>query len=145
MNHADLQKLTEERLLDANALMAASRWSFAHYAAGYAVECALKACLLKRMVLTGWVFDENAKKTAEECRTHDFTTIIRIAGMQSDLDRMHAAGTPDGIAFRTNWQVVKEWSVLNRYDEKSEAEAKRLMAAITDEPNGVMTWIRNYW
>jgi hypothetical protein len=139
LNHADLQKLTEERLLDADALMAASRWSFAHYAAGYAVECALKACLLKRMVLTGWVFDEKTKK--EECRTHDLDALMTIAGMRGDLNQRLKESTE----FRTNWQVVKQWTVTGRYDVKTESEARELIDAITDEPNGVMTWIRNYW
>jgi hypothetical protein len=136
--------MTEERLRDADALMTGDRWAFAYYVAGYAVECALKACLLKRMVLTGWVFDDSAKRV-DECRTHDVFALIRIAGMQGDLDRIHAAGTPEGLAFQANWKVVKKWNVASRYNERSEAEAKELIAAITDEPDGVMTWIRNYW
>jgi hypothetical protein len=58
MNRSDLQTLTDMRLLDAQALLAAGRWKFAYYAAGYAVECALKSCVLSRMVETGWVFEE---------------------------------------------------------------------------------------
>ncbi|MDR3622408.1 MAG: HEPN domain-containing protein [Paludisphaera borealis] len=57
LNHAELQRMTEERTRDAEVLLAGGRWAFAYYVAGYAVECALKACLLKRMVLTGWVFE----------------------------------------------------------------------------------------
>jgi hypothetical protein len=145
LNHADLQQLAKERLLDAEALMAASRWSFAHYAAGYAVECALKACLLKRMVFTGWVFDDNAKKFAEECRTHDFSTLIKIAGMLDELNLRKKKSLAEAGRFHVNWEVVNEWKVTNRYDEKSEAEPRKLIAAIIDEPDGVMTWIRNYW
>ncbi|MDR3622407.1 MAG: hypothetical protein P4L85_23860 [Paludisphaera borealis] len=65
--------------------------------------------------------------------------------MQAELNQMEAASTPEGVEFRANWKVVKEWAVTSRYDEKSEAEARKLVAAITDEPNGVMIWIRNYW
>ena len=144
MNHAELQRMTEERLRDADALMTGGRWAFAYYVAGYAVECALKACLLKRMVFTGWVFDESAKKV-DECRTHDFATIIKIAGMQDDLFRKLEDGSVEAANFRGNWSVVAGWRVTSRYDEKSETEARTLIAAITDEPDGVMTWIRNYW
>ncbi len=136
--------MTEERLRDADALMAGGRWAFAYYVAGYAVECALKACLLKRMVLTGWVFDESAKRV-DECRTHDFATIIKIAGMQDDLFRKLEDRGAEAASFRVNWSVVAGWRVTSRYDEKSETEARTLIAAITDEPDGVMTWIRNYW
>jgi hypothetical protein len=47
MNRIDLQALAEERALDAQALLNASRWSGAYYLAGYAIECGLKACIAK--------------------------------------------------------------------------------------------------
>ena len=50
MNQAELRKLAEERILDAKALLDGKRWELAYYTAGYAVECALKSCLLARMV-----------------------------------------------------------------------------------------------
>ncbi|NJR43126.1 MAG: HEPN domain-containing protein, partial [Akkermansiaceae bacterium] len=49
MNQAELRRLAEERVRDAEALLAGGRWEFAYYSAGYAVECALKSCLLARM------------------------------------------------------------------------------------------------
>jgi len=38
--------MAEERLRDAKALLDGQRWEFAYYSAGYAVECALKSCVL---------------------------------------------------------------------------------------------------
>lgn len=61
VNQEDLQQMTEERIKDAKVLIRGKRWEFAYYTAGYAVECALKSCLLARMVQTGWVFDEKTK------------------------------------------------------------------------------------
>src|SRR4051812_36482066 len=61
VNQALLRKMATERLLDAQALLAAGRWPFAYYVAGYAVECALKACVLAQMVNTGWVFKEKVE------------------------------------------------------------------------------------
>jgi len=48
MNRQDLQQLAEDRLLDAQALLDAGRWSAAYYPAGHAVECALEARVAKR-------------------------------------------------------------------------------------------------
>ena len=48
MNRADLQRLAEERLVDSGLLLAHARYSASYYLAGYAVECALKACIAKR-------------------------------------------------------------------------------------------------
>jgi hypothetical protein len=45
VNRAELRKLAEDRVLDAEAPLKESRWSGAYYLAGYAVECGLKACV----------------------------------------------------------------------------------------------------
>ncbi len=144
VNQSDLRRLAEERIKDAKALIGAARWEFAYYAAGYAVECALKSCVLARMVHTGWVFDE-AVKNASECRTHEFLKLMQIADIQQDLDIRLKQSVADGDAFDDNWRVAKAWNVVSRYESKTEAEAKKLYAAITDEPYGVLKWIQNYW
>ena len=48
MNRRTFQKLAEARLLDAKALLKAKRYDAAYYMAGYAIECALKACIAKK-------------------------------------------------------------------------------------------------
>jgi HEPN domain-containing protein len=47
MNRTDLQILAEDRLKDAEVLLAKGRFAAAYYLAGYAVECGLKACIAK--------------------------------------------------------------------------------------------------
>jgi HEPN domain-containing protein len=144
VNQAELRRMTEERLKDARALLKGKRWEFAYYSAGYAVECALKSCLLVRMVVTGWVFDE-ANKKVEACRTHDFSDLIDIAGMRDELNRKLQASALARDDFVANWRTVNQWRVASRYEAKTEAEARELLAAITDKPDGVLEWIRNYW
>lgn len=56
VNQALLQLMANERILDAGALRATGRWAYAYYVAGYAVECALKSCVLAQMIYTGGVF-----------------------------------------------------------------------------------------
>ena len=65
MNRSELQRLSNERIEDAQALLAASRWAGAYYLAGYAVECALKACVMAYIERTGIIFED--KKYAEKC------------------------------------------------------------------------------
>jgi HEPN domain len=144
VNHAELQRMAEERIQDAKALLDAGRWEFAYYVAGYAVECALKACMLRRMIYTGWIFDEGVKKL-DECRTHEFVKLIQIAGMMGELNDSLKASAAAIDGFVTNWETTNEWNVTSRYESRSEAEARKLYLAITDEPYGVMGWIRNYW
>jgi len=104
VNRAELQAMAEERIKDAKALLDGGRWEFAYYTAGYAVECALKACLLARMIHTAWVFEE--KWEAKDCLTHDFAKLIHLAGMRDELNNKLAASAaaaplagPSGGAF----------------------------------------------
>lgn len=148
MNRDDLRKLAEERVKDAKVLLDGGRWEFAYYAAGYAVECALKSCLLARMIYTGWVFDE--KWDAKRCLTHEFKELIDLAGLEPELNAKlaasaAAAGGAAGVLFAGHWGTVLQWRVTTRYEFRSETEAKALYEAITHNPDGVLPWIRNYW
>jgi hypothetical protein len=96
------------------------------------------------MIHTGWVFDEEVRKT-DDCRTHDFMKLISIAGMRAELDSRTRLSAAAGDAFVANWNVAKSWSVSTRYEWKSELEARELYSAITNEPDGVLRWIRSYW
>jgi hypothetical protein len=143
LNRAELQQLTEDRIQDAQALIRGKRWSFAYHVAGYAVECAWKSCLLARMIHTGWVFEEKAK--IDECLTHDFERLVRIAGLTDELHASLKATSASGGAFAKNWETVNEWRVTDRYGSKTRSEALILLKAIIDEPDGVLPWIKKFW
>jgi hypothetical protein len=144
VTQAKLQHMAVERIADAKLLIDGGRWWYGYYVAGYAVECALKACVLAQMVATGWVFMEDEKKL-RECRTHDFMRLVSIAGMHSPLNERLSNSAAAGDGFVENWNTVKAWTVESRYEPQTEGDAKKLFFAITDEPAGVMKWIRNYW
>jgi len=136
------QQLTEDRILDAPTLLAASRWSGAYYIAGYAVECALKSCVISFLAKNaGVIFEENKKKYSLECWTHNLDSLVELAGLaqaRSDaIQRNQDLGR--------NWLTAKDWNEASRYQQKGEPDAKRLFNAINDQPNGVLQWIRNYW
>jgi hypothetical protein len=137
--------MSEERLKDAKVLIDGARWEFAYYAAGYAVECALKSCMLARMIHSGWIFEAEAKKSIEDCRTHDFTKLIKIAGLKDELNHRLNQSAANGDGFLGNWERVLDWKVDSRYEAKSEIEARTIYSAIADEPDGVLKWIQNYW
>src|SRR5256885_71128 len=117
--------MAEERVKDAKALLDGGRWEFAYYAAGYAVEGALKSCLLARMIYRGWVFTEKAKM--EECLIHDFGKLIDLWGLRSEFNAQLAASAvaatetgPPGGVFVSNWEIVRQWKVTSRYEWKTE-------------------------
>jgi len=138
MDRRGLQVLTRDRLVDARALLRAHRYSAAYYLAGYAVECALKACIAKRTKR----HDFPDKKIANDSYTHDLTRLVGIAGLKSELDAIHASDK----AFERYWNVVREWSEEDRYNLSiSSEDALELYNAITRRRNGVMRWLRNHW
>lgn len=143
MNREELQRMAEERLKDAAALIAAGRWEFGYYAAGYAVECGLKSCILARMVYTGWVLEE--KWDAKVCLTHELAKLVHLAGLTDQLNADLKASAAAGGEFVENWTTAKEWTVTSRYEAKSETDAKKLYAAIADHPHGVLQWIQAHW
>ncbi len=77
MNREDFRKLAETRLEDAKALLQAGRFDAAYYLAGYAVECALKACVCGQTR----EFDFPPKET-RDYYTHDLDKLLKTAGLR---------------------------------------------------------------
>jgi HEPN domain-containing protein len=137
VNRAELQWLAKERISDAKVLLAARHWSGAYYLAGYAVECALKACIAKLMKP-----EEFPDKTfAEKCWTHVLPQLLGLAGLKDDLDTAFRAD-PD---LRDNWDTIKEWSESSRYARKTKADAEDLYEAVTEKKHGVFPWLKLRW
>jgi HEPN domain-containing protein len=139
MNRTELQRLANERLADAKALLAVKRWSGGYYLAGYAVECGLKACILAHVERTGVIFED--RKYAEQCWTHDLEGLLRLANLQRAFDA-DAAGDAD---LEANWEIVKEWDESSRYRRTPKAHAENLYDAIADKKHGVLSWIKGHW
>jgi HEPN domain-containing protein len=139
LNRTDLQQLAEDRGLDAETLLSSGRWSGAYYLAGYAVECALKACLAKKTSL----HDFPDKSFAQQAFTHNIAELLNLAGLriQLQLDSTPAANPTLGV----NWQRVKDWDEKARYQQRDEAEARRFYQAVTDAANRVLPWIKRHW
>jgi HEPN domain-containing protein len=137
VNRADLQRLARDRLADAKILFAARRWSAAYYLAGYAVECALKACIAK--LVKAEDFPDRA--LAERCWTHDLERLVVVADLKKDRDT-DARSDADLSA---NWEIAKDWNESSRYARKGRADARRLLAAITDAKHGVLPWVKKRW
>lgn len=139
MDATGWQQFADERVLDAKALLDAGRWACAYYVAGYVVECALKACVLKYVTESGIIFDD--PKFAVGCRTHNLVDLVKLA----QLDE------PFGIARGANpqlnnfWVTVQKWTEESRYKPWTQAQAEELYEAITNNPDGVLLWIKTRW
>lgn len=138
MNRSDLQTLADLRVEDARLLLDAGRFPAAYYLVGYAVECALKACVAKQIK----EHDFPDKKLIEDSYTHDLEKLLRISGLRSQFDRRVAADKP----FEVNWTTVKDWNESTRYDVTiAEVKARDLFNAVTDSKAGVLGWLKTVW
>jgi len=134
VDRRDLQELSKVRLKEARALMGLGLYDGAYYLAGYAVECALKACIAKDT--RRHQFPD--KKRVDLSHSHDLLQLIRVAGLE-DEHRERVRSDPD---FETNWEVARRWSEQSRYRRHSHESAQALLVAISDRRHGVITWIR---
>ncbi len=139
MNRTDLHQLAVERLADAQVLLDNGRWSGAYYVCGYAVECALKACIARQTNL----HDFPDKVVAQKSFTHNLLELLDLAGLKLQLQiDTTTVGNPN---LGTNWQLVKDWNERARYQQRTEAQARTLFEAVTDSQDGVLQWIKGYW
>jgi HEPN domain-containing protein len=137
MNRSDFQRLAEWRLNEAKALLAAGYADGAYYLAGYAVECALKACISQRT--QQHAFPD--KKLVDKSYTHDVERLIEAAGLADSLKS--ALAQNQGL--KVNWETVREWSEQSRYETNSNREATELLMAIEDHVGGLLPWIQLHW
>ena len=138
MTRESFQELTRVRIEDAKVLLEAGRSDAAYYLAGYAVECALKACIAK--LTTRYDFPPKPK-VVESYYRHDLQGLVKAAGLDAQLD----TDAPRGSALDGNVGIVYKWTEQSRYARIEHREAVDLYNAITDPVDGVLAWIQQRW
>lgn len=137
LTRQDFQQLADERLADALALLAAARPAAAYYMAGYAVECALKACIAK----TIGQHEFPDKHFGHSVHVHDLKALLASAGLATAL----TADMNTDADVAGNWGVVANWSEGVRYYGANQEDADTIIAAITAPDKGIITWIKARW
>jgi HEPN domain-containing protein len=133
----DFRALSGVRLREARELLRRGHFSGAYYLAGYAVECALKACIARRTRR----HDFPDKETVQQSYTHNLSQLIRVAELEADL--LREGSRNPGLA--VNWNIVKDWTESSRYEQKGRAEATDLISAVSSRNAGVLSWLRGRW
>jgi HEPN domain-containing protein len=137
MNRVGLQEIANTRIREASALLAAGFPDGAYYLAGYAVECALKACIAKKTR----EHDFPEKKLANESYTHKLQDLLRLSELKSEFDGARQLDQH----LNANWRIIQDWSEESRYEKWTFQEAASLLSAIDDQPGGILPWIRRRW
>jgi len=137
VNRNDFQSVSRERLADARVLLRNRCFGGAYYLAGYAVECALKACIASHVRR----YDFPDKRLVDDSYTHDLSKLVRLAGLEEELKKQQS-----NAEFERNWAVVKDWTETSRYVRTvTRVKARDLYSAIAARRNGVLPWIKQCW
>jgi len=125
------------RVKEAKALLSAGLHDGAYYLAGYAVECALKACIAKET--RKHEFPD--KKRVDDSHTHNLKKLAELAELwDSGEDRSRA--DPE---FRKSWEAVRLWTEQSRYRRQSPEDAQKLVEAVDNRSHGVIAWLSLHW
>lgn len=137
MNRQLFQNVAKLRVQESKILLKAAQYPGAYYLIGYAIECALKACVAKQVKR----HDFPDKKVANEAFTHDLEKLVKVAGLWPEFDKDRKTNPNLDL----NWAVVKDWSESVRYDVGiTSAQANDLFTACT-EKDGILPWVKKKW
>src|ERR1700683_4835486 len=118
----DFQRLAELRAKEAATLAKTGNQQGAYYLAGFAIECALKACIAKKTRRHDFPAD---KDYAGKVYTHNLDQLLKLAHLE---DRLYEdIETRSQLA--TNWNIVRDWKVDSRY-ETSGLRGKEMTLAV---------------
>jgi HEPN domain-containing protein len=136
LTRRDFQRLAELRAREAGALLRSRNPIGAYYLSGYAIECALKACIAKQ----GRRHEFPLKADyIRRLYTHDLKELLRLAEIEDQLeDDMRK-----NAALARNWFMVKDWTEESRY-KSTGLNGRDLHSAIVG-PDGVLLWIKQRW
>jgi hypothetical protein len=136
LTRRDFQRLAELRTREAAALLRTRNPIGSYYLSGYAIECALKACIAKLAKRHEFPLKADYIR---RLYTHNLEELLRLAELEAQLESDMKTNT----ALATNWGVVKSWNEESRY-RVSGLNGRDLHSAVSG-PDGILTWIKQRW
>jgi hypothetical protein len=137
MNRDDLKKLAQLRFREARVLLTAGEFSGSYSLAGYAVECALKACIAKQTAR----FDFPEKERAVKSYSHRLVDLFVVARLSEEFSE----ALESDPALKSIWTVVRNWSEQSRYQIWTSQDAKDLLDAVRHGRKGILPWVTQRW
>lgn len=137
MNRGELQTLSKMRLREARSLFDNQHFSGSYYLAGYAVECALKACIARLTVRHE--FPDRDRVTRSY--SHKPAELLKVAGLSDAL----LGSAKRDLSLSASWSIVVNWSEQSRYSVWDQREAEAMLKAVGGTRTGVFRWITQHW
>ncbi len=137
MNRSDLQTVARLRVREAKTLLDNGYYSGAYYLLGYAIECALKACIAKQINR----HDFPDRRLINDSYTHDLEKLLNISG----LKRAFEQARQENGDLDDNWAIVQDWHEDSRYNTSTLETAARGFYSAVAARNGVLAWLKKRW
>lgn len=138
LDRKTLRGLTVRYATDAETLLKNHRWSSAFYLSGYAIECALKACIAKQIRRHQFPNLE----TVRDSHTHNLVKLLNLAGLTAAMKER----SKSDVQFEIYWvEVVTKWKETSRYGQATKTMAEEMIRAVSNTEKGVLPWIQLYW
>lgn len=141
---AQFRQLSFSRLKAGKILLREGDYDGSVYIVGYSLELALKAVICKRLNFPHYP-DVGSSTTpmdvANIFRTHDLDILLTLSGMSNDISLVST-----NTRLFQNWSDLTKWKPSLRYEPLgtySLVDAQRMIEALEETPNGVLTWIRS--
>jgi AbiV family abortive infection protein len=138
MNRNDLQEISKLRMKEAKLLLDNGFYAGAYYLLGYSVECAIKACIAKKVKK----YDFPDKDLGNESHKHNLEKLLQTAGLWHKITQ----DMKKNLSLDNNWANVKDWSETTRYTVNiTQKKAEDFYASYTARRNGIYSWIKKFW
>ena len=130
----EFQRLAILRAEEAAVLANNGKEEGAYYLAGFAVECALKACIAKRTRQ-----HQYPPKNAGQYYDHNLDALLQLADLRNALE----SEMKRSRQFEKNWETVHDWDVEKRYESTGLKGAE--MVTAVSSADGVLEWLKLHW
>jgi hypothetical protein len=138
MNREDLQNLSRMRAREAKVLLDNAQYAGSYYLMGYALECAVKSAIAKKIAR----YEFPDKKLAQESYSHDLRSLMQTARIWEPF----VLARNSSSTLELYWTVAKDWNETYRYAlNVSETRARDLYGACTARTTGLLSWLKTYW
>jgi hypothetical protein len=136
--------LVTDRVADAETLLLSNRWQGAYYLAGYAIETALKVCVLQRLQREPTVILEEGDRYLREVRSHNLLELLKRAGLAKQVAGGWGPDSNDTNVL-LQWVDMVEWNEGARYRrDVTEGQARAICQSILGLAE-LLTWIKSRW
>ncbi len=133
------KEIAQSRLRAGKLLIDSGDYTLAIDIMGFGLECALKSCICKLLILKKYPDLSKDRKVQGVFKTHNFDLLLILSGLSSEIK---ISGDED---LYYNWsETTKIWSPDTRYEpinNGDEGKAKKMYNSLNTGDKAIFNWL----